>query len=79
MKIFGIKDEGLKPEDAVPVELAEINLIANAQELRKIANFILDDAEGMDKGGKSRDHEHLSDKFREFESSPHFAVLNPDT
>jgi hypothetical protein len=78
MKIYGYKDEGQRPEDIVPSELAEITLEATADELRKIAKFIEAAAEEMEKRGKSYSHEHLSDKFREFRTSPHFVVFNPD-
>ena len=78
VKIFGYKNEGLAPEKIEPSELAEITLVANADELRKIARFIEAAAEGIETRGKNWEHEHLSDKYREFESSPHFVVFNPE-
>ena len=78
MKIFGYKDEGLSPDKIEPSELAEITLVANAEELRKIARFIDAAANGMETLGKNWEHEHLSDKFHEFKSSPHFVVFNPE-
>ena len=78
MKIYGYKNEGQDPENIEPSELAEITLVANADELRKIARFIDAAAEGIEKRGKNWEHEHLSDKYREFESSPHFVVFNPE-
>jgi hypothetical protein len=76
VKIYGYKNDGLNPEEIVPAELAEITLVANSEELRKIAKFIVAAAEGIEKSGKSWEHEHLSDKFREFQNSPHFVVFN---
>ena len=78
MKIFGYKDKGLSPDKIEPSELAEITLVANAEELRKIARFIDAAADGMETLGKNWEHEHLSDKFHVFESSPHFVVFNPE-
>ena len=53
MKIYGYKNEGLNPGDIEPSELAEITLVANADELRKIAKFIEAAAEGIEKRGKN--------------------------
>jgi hypothetical protein len=78
MKIYGYKNEGLEFGEIIPSELLEITLVANAAELRKIARFIDAAAEGIEKRGKSFGHEHLSDKYPEFASSPHFVVFNPD-
>ena len=78
MKIYGYKNEGFNSGDIEPFELAEITLVANADELRKIANFIEAAAKGIEKRGRNWEHEHLSDKFREFQSSPHFVVFNAE-
>ena len=51
MKIYGYESE-LNPGDIEPSELAEITLVANADELRKIAKFIEAAAEGIEKRGK---------------------------
>ncbi len=77
MKIYGYKDDG-SAEVTEPSELAEITLVANPDELRKIAKFIESAAEGMEKQ-KGWEHEHLSDKFKEFTTSPHFVVFNPES
>ena len=77
MKIFGYKDKGLSPDKIEPSELAEITLVANAEELRKITRFIDAAADGMETLGKNWEHEHLSDKFHEFESSPTFCSVQP--
>ena len=53
MKIYGYKNEGLNPGDIEPSELAEITLVANADELRKIAKFIEAAAEGIEKREKN--------------------------
>ena len=78
MKIHGYADEGLEPADVVPAELAEITLVASPDELRRIARFLESCAIGMEARGKSWEHEHLSDKDRSFESSPHLVVFNPE-
>lgn len=78
MKIYGYKDEGKTTEVIEPDELAEITLVANPDELRKIARFIEAAAEGMENRPETWEHEHLSDKYPEFRSSPHFVVFNPD-
>lgn len=78
MKIFGYKDEGLAPAEIRSAELAEITLLANPAELRKIAAFLNTCADGMETRGKEWEHEHLSDKIKDFEDSPHFVVFNPE-
>jgi len=78
VKIYGYKDEGLSPEGVEPSELAEITLVANPNELRKIAQFIESAAEEMEKNQNDWEHEHLSDKFPEFKNSPQFVVFNPE-
>ncbi|HEY9199919.1 MAG TPA: hypothetical protein VIR60_11170 [Gammaproteobacteria bacterium] len=78
MRIYGYKDEGLSQGENDPSELAEITLVANPDELKKIASFIQAAAEGMETLGMSWEHEHLSDKYPEFKNSPHFVVFNPE-
>lgn len=78
MKLYGYSTEGAEPEKAIPSELAEITLVATPEELRTIATFLISAAEGMDERGLDWEHEHLSDKHKEFRDSPHFVVFNPD-
>ena len=78
MKIHGYADEGLEIEEIIPAELVEITLVASAEELRRIAKFLENCANGIDARGKSWEHEHLSDKDPYFTSSPHFVVFNPE-
>lgn len=78
MKIYGYTDEGREAEEAKPLELAEITLVANPNELRLIAQFLENSARGMEERGTQWEHEHLSDKYRQFENSPHFVVFNPE-
>ena len=78
MQIHGYANEGLDIEEIVPAELAEITLVATPDELRRIARFLENCANGMETRGKSWQHEHLSDKDRYFENSPHFVVFNPE-
>ncbi len=78
MKIHGYADEGKEIEDIVPAELAEITLVATPEELRRIARFLENCANGIEARGKSWEHEHLSDKDKSFKDSPHFVVFNPE-
>lgn len=78
MKIYGYIDKGKFDEYIEPSELAEITLVADADELRKIARFIQIAAEKMEQRGRDYEHEHLSDIYHEFQNSPHFVVYNPD-
>ncbi len=79
MKIYGYRDEGLLAENIEPSELAEITLVATSAELRLIAKFLAAAADGIESRGKHFSHEHLSDQFKQFKSSPHFVVCNPET
>jgi hypothetical protein len=78
VKIHGYSDEGLEVQDIVSSELAEITLVATSEELRRIARFLDSCADGIDARGKSWEHEHLSDRDRKFQGSPHFVVANQD-
>lgn len=77
MRIIGYQaPEPDEDQDNVTfLELAEINLRASPDELRKIAHFLLNTADAMDDMGAAYDHEHLSDKYDEFESSPHLVTM----
>ena len=76
MKIFGYSDQGLPTDEVESSELAEITLVANPSELRRIVAFLTSAAERMEKLGSKYDHEHLSDKQSGFDESPHFVVFN---
>ena len=78
MKIHGYADEGKEIEDIVPAQLAEITLVATSEELRRIARFLDNCANGMEARGRSWEHEHLSDKDKYFKDSPHFVVFNSE-
>lgn len=77
MKIYGYAADTVEQEDAVAKDLAEISLVADANELRMIAAFLNKTADNMDRMGATYDHEHLSDANHYFESSPHFVVVRP--
>lgn len=77
-KLYGYKDVDLLPEEVSPAELAEITLLAGPAELRQIAAFLLQAAEGIEAKGKDWEHEHLSDRMPEFKGSPHLVVYNPE-
>lgn len=76
MKIHGYGDNGLAVEDIVPMELAEVTLVATPEELRSIAAFLLFSARQMDEMGERFGHLHLADEQVEFRDSPHFVVFN---
>lgn len=77
MKIYGYSEQELPTERIEPEALAEITLVAEPTELRKIAAFLFAAAENMEQMGATYSHEHLADKLEEFEGSPHFVVFNP--
>ena len=78
MKLYGYADEGLPVEEIVPAALTEITLCATPDELRKMAAFLESCAAEMERMGPSYDHVHLSDRLKEFESSPHFVVATSE-
>jgi hypothetical protein len=78
MKIHGYVNKGSKTGEIMPVELTEITLVAAPTELRRIAKFLENCANGMETQGKSWEHEHLSDRDQLFQNSPHFIVFNPE-
>lgn len=79
MRIYGYTEKERDFEETIPEQLAEITLVASPNELRSIARFLENSAKGMEERGKQWEHEHLSDKFREFENSPHFVVFNTES
>lgn len=74
MRLFGYTHEAHRAESITPSALAEVTLCATPSELRKIAAFLESCADEMERMGAIYDHAHLSDRAREFESSPHFVV-----
>ena len=74
MKLYGYADEGLPLENIGPSALTEVTLCATPSELRKMAAFLEACANEMERMGATYDHVHLSDRAREFESSPHSVV-----
>ena len=78
MKLYGYPDLGLPADQIVPDALAEVTLVASPAELRRIAAFLLVGAATMERMGPTYSHEHLSDKDRSFESSPHFVIAPPE-
>ena len=75
MKLFGYSAES---EKGNATGLAEVTLVACSAELLVIASFLLAAAEGMEKRDLDWEHEHLSDKHKEFQDSPHLVVFNPE-
>ncbi len=75
--MFGYEDRGLAPEDVSPVALGEITVVASANELRRIAKFLLRAAEEMEADGSRWEHAHLADRDNSFAGSPHFVVWKP--
>ena len=78
MKIYDYYKEEQDAEYLIPTELAEITLVASPNELRRIAKFLENCANGIEEYGRSWSHEHLSDQDNSFENSPHFVVYNPE-
>ena len=74
MHIYGYEDTAQPSGTVVPSLLAEITLNATPDELRAMAEFLRGCADEMDRTGDSFDHVHLSDRQRQFETSPHFVV-----
>lgn len=77
MKLYGYSVDSRDTEDVVPSDLAEVTVTATPGELRRMADFFLFCAAEMDRMGLSYDHIHLSDRMKEFESSPHLVVMRP--
>jgi hypothetical protein len=74
MHIYGYEDTGQPFGTVVPALLSEITLNATPDELRAMADFLQGCADEMDRMGEGFDHVHLSDRQRQFETSPHFVV-----
>jgi hypothetical protein len=79
MLLFGYSEHDRESESVVPSKLAEITVCATQQELRSIAQFLEHCASEMDRMGATYDHIHLSDRMKQFESSPHFVVAKAET
>ncbi|MGH8080182.1 MAG: Imm32 family immunity protein [Lysobacter sp.] len=75
MRLRGYSVEDQDVDDVRFVELAEISLSADPTELRRIAAFLNDAADNMERMGDTYDHEHLSDRQSGFDDSPHLVVL----
>ncbi|MEG3790644.1 hypothetical protein V1318_11000 [Lysobacter sp. CCNWLW3] len=75
MKLGGYSVEDRDADEVRFIELAEISLSASPAELRRIAAFLTDAADNMERMGATYDHEHLSDRQPGFDDSPHFVVL----
>lgn len=74
MRIYGYED-GQSPDTVPSPPLAEVTLNATPTELRAMAKFLSDCADEMDRMGDRYDHVHLSDRLKQFETSPHFVVM----
>ena len=77
MKLYGYKTTEVDVTTWSTGELAELTLVANPTELRRIAAFLHATAQRMEDMGGTYSHEHLSDKAQDFETSPHFVVAPP--
>ena len=75
MRIYGYEDTGQPIGTTVPALLVEITLNATPDELRAMAGFLRGCADEMDRLGESFDHVHLTDRHRQFHTSPHFVVV----
>lgn len=75
MKLGGYSVEDRDADEVRFVELAEVSVSASPAELRRIAAFLSDAADTMERMGATYDHEHLSDRQSGFDDSPHFVVV----
>lgn len=75
MKLVGHSIEDRDADEVRFIELAEIGVSASPAELRRMAAFLNDAADNMERMGDVYDHEHLSDRQPGFDDSPHFVVL----
>ena len=76
MKITGYSDTGLAPEDVQHLDLAEITITAAPDEIRKFSAFLAATADKMEQMGAAYGHEHLADRQKGFEQSPHVTVFS---
>ncbi|MGJ7902121.1 Imm32 family immunity protein [Lysobacter sp. 1R34A] len=74
MRLTGYGIEDRDADEFRHIELAEISLLATPVELRRIAAFLSDAADNMDRMGGDYDHEHLGDRQPGFDDSPHLVV-----
>ncbi|MGO1000542.1 Imm32 family immunity protein [Lysobacter sp. CA196] len=74
MKLWGYSKKEREAGEVRLMELAEASLLATPAELRRIAAFLSDAADNMDRMGSDYDHEHLGDRQPGFEDSPHLVV-----
>ncbi len=79
MKLYGYAIDISHGETAVPSELAEVTVNAAPRELRRMAEFFMSCAAEMERMGASYDHIHLSDRMKEFQSSPHLVVMKEES
>lgn len=75
MKLRGYSVEDQDADDVRHADFAEINMWASPDELRRIAAFLSQAADAMDRMGDAYDHEHLSHRQPDFDDSPHFVVM----
>ncbi len=78
MKLYGYSEDGRSPEAITPLTLAEVTLCATPEELRSLSGFLAACADEMLRMGSTYDHVHLSDRLKQFRSSPHFVVAAPE-
>lgn len=74
MHIFGYEHAEQPITTVASGRLAEVTLNATADELRLLAEFFRACADEMEQMGGSFDHVHLSDRFPQFKTAPHFVV-----
>lgn len=74
MKLYGYAESNPPSKEVVHLTIAEISLCATPYELRRMAKFLASCAAEMERMGDAYDHVHLSDRLKEFASSPHFVV-----
>jgi hypothetical protein len=77
MKLYGFTDTKQSDDVQAPEALVEVTLVATPAELRRIAQFLLEEASSMERLGASYSHSHLSDQDPEFEASANLIISSP--
>jgi hypothetical protein len=76
MLIYGYSETEYKVDDNEPEKMAEVTVVADANELRYMAKFLEHTADSMESNSDQFGHEHLSDYDKRFKNSPEFIVCS---
>jgi hypothetical protein len=78
MKLYGLTDTRQSDKVQAPKALVEVTLVATPSELRRVAQFLLDEAGAMERLGSTYSHSHFSDQDPEFDGSANLIVSGPN-